>query len=99
MVRLFLTCLEIELLSILMVQKILLRAMQSVLNMVAEVELQEKAAEKAKEEASKAGLDTLSKVEELVQILTHAKEANDMVRLSFLLFFLLMMNINSWDII
>lgn len=70
-----------------MVQKILLRAMQSVLNMVAEVELQEKAAEKAKEEASKAGLDTLSKVEELVQILTHAKEANDMVCLFFLLFF------------
>jgi len=44
-----------------------------------EVELQEKEAEKAKEDASIGGFDTLDKVEELKKMLEHAKEANDMV--------------------
>jgi hypothetical protein len=43
-----------------------------------EVELQEKEAEKAKEDASIGGFDTLDKVEELKKMLEHAKEANDM---------------------
>ncbi|XP_060667383.1 uncharacterized protein LOC107426019 isoform X3 [Ziziphus jujuba] len=38
----------------------------------------EKAAEQAKEEAAKGGLDILVKVEELKQMLAQAKEANDM---------------------
>ncbi|KAF3436327.1 hypothetical protein FNV43_RR23419 [Rhamnella rubrinervis] len=53
-------------------------AMESVINMIREVELQEKAAEHAKEEAAKGGLDILIKVDELKQMLAHAKEANDM---------------------
>lgn len=44
-----------------------------------EVEAQEIAAEKAKEEAAVAGLDIYSKVEELQRTLARAKEANDMV--------------------
>lgn len=49
------------------------------MNMMRDVELQEKSAELAKEEAIKGGLDILDKVQELKQILAHAKEANDMV--------------------
>lgn len=49
------------------------------MNMMRQVELQEKIAELAKEEAARAGMDILSKVEELKQMLKHAKEANDMV--------------------
>lgn len=64
---------------IVMVQKILFSAMESVINMMKEVELQERAAKQAKEEAAKGGLDTLIKVEELKQVLGHAKGANDMV--------------------
>lgn len=60
-------------------QKTLFLAMESVMGMMREVELQEKAAERAKEEASKGGLDILVKVEELKQMSAHAKEANDMV--------------------
>nr|XP_048337248.1 paramyosin isoform X1 [Ziziphus jujuba var. spinosa] len=56
----------------------LFTAMESVINMMREVELQEKAAEQAKEEAAKGGLDILVKVEELKQMLAQAKEANDM---------------------
>ncbi|KAG4162418.1 hypothetical protein ERO13_D01G114520v2 [Gossypium hirsutum] len=39
----------------------------------------EAAAEQAKEEAARGGMDILVKVEELKQMLPHAKEANDMV--------------------
>lgn len=62
-----------------MMQKTLFSAMERVINMMREVELQEKAAEQAKEEASRGGLDILDKVEEMKQMLVHAKEANDMV--------------------
>lgn len=48
--------------------------------MMKEVELQERAAEQAKEEVAKGGLDILMRVEELKQMLGHAKETNDMVR-------------------
>ena len=53
--------------------------MQSIMNLMREVELQEEAAEQAKEDAARGGLDILVKVEELKQMLLHAKEANDMV--------------------
>ncbi|XP_022758187.1 golgin candidate 5-like isoform X2 [Durio zibethinus] len=59
-------------------KKTLFQAMQSIMNLMREVELQEEAAEQAKEEAARGGLDILVKVEELKQMLTHAKEANDM---------------------
>ena len=65
---------------LIMVQKTLFSAMESVMNMIKEVELQERAAERAKQEAAMGGLDILVKVEELKQMLAHAKEANDMVR-------------------
>ncbi|KAG4135240.1 hypothetical protein ERO13_D08G203601v2 [Gossypium hirsutum] len=52
--------------------------MQSIMNLMKEVELQEAAAEQAKEEAARGGMDILVKVEELKQMLPHAKEANDM---------------------
>lgn len=47
--------------------------------MMREVELQEKAAEQAKEEASRGEFDILIKVEEMKQMLARAKEANNMV--------------------
>ncbi|XVF32619.1 hypothetical protein REPUB_Repub17cG0098000 [Reevesia pubescens] len=59
-------------------KKTLFQAMQSVMNLMKEVELQEEAAEQAKEEAARGGLDILVKVEELKRMLRHAKEANDM---------------------
>ncbi|CAK7348180.1 unnamed protein product [Dovyalis caffra] len=59
-------------------KRTLFSAMESVMNMMKEVELQERAAEQAKEEAASGGLDILVKVEELKQMLVHAKEANDM---------------------
>ncbi|XP_031263787.1 uncharacterized protein LOC116122020 [Pistacia vera] len=59
-------------------KKTLFSAMESVMNMMREVEIQEKAAEEAKIEASKGGLDILTKVEELKHMLTCAKAANDM---------------------
>jgi hypothetical protein len=62
-----------------MVQKTLFSAMERVINMMREVELQEKAAEQAKEEASRGELNILIKVEEMKQMLAHAKEANNMV--------------------
>lgn len=55
--------------------------MESVTNLMRDVEIQEKDAEKTKEEAARGGLDTLQKVEELKKMLEHAKEANDMVAL------------------
>ncbi|KAB1997159.1 hypothetical protein ERO13_D12G005400v2 [Gossypium hirsutum] len=54
------------------------KAMQSIMNLMREVELQEEAAEQAKEECARGGSDILVKVEELKQMLPHAKEANDM---------------------
>ncbi|KAA3471833.1 golgin candidate 5-like isoform X1 [Gossypium australe] len=54
------------------------KTMQSIMNLMKEVELQEAAAEQAKEEAARGGMDILVKVEELKQMLPHAKEANDM---------------------
>ncbi|KAJ0113387.1 hypothetical protein Patl1_03430 [Pistacia atlantica] len=59
-------------------KKTLFSAMESVMNMMREVEIQEKAAEEAKIEASWGGLDILTKVEELKHMLTCAKAANDM---------------------
>ncbi|KAG8389373.1 hypothetical protein BUALT_Bualt02G0222500 [Buddleja alternifolia] len=60
-------------------KKTLFSAMESVLSMMKEVELKEKAAEEAKEEASIGGNSILDKVAELKRMLQHAKEANDMV--------------------
>lgn len=48
-----------------------------------DVELQEEAAEQAKLEAAKGGLDMLERVEDLKEMLQHAKEANDMVAFLF----------------
>ncbi|KHF99960.1 putative methyltransferase C20orf7, mitochondrial [Gossypium arboreum] len=56
------------------------KTMQSIMDLMKEVELQEAAAEQAKEEAARGGMDILVKVEELKQMLPHAKEANDMMR-------------------
>ncbi|WCJ21499.1 hypothetical protein M5689_003646 [Euphorbia peplus] len=51
---------------------------ESIMNKMREVELQETIAEQTKDEAASAGLETLGKVEQLKQMLAHAKEANDM---------------------
>ncbi|KAL5796759.1 hypothetical protein ACOSQ2_001579 [Xanthoceras sorbifolium] len=59
-------------------KKTLFLAMESVMNLMREVELREKEAEEAKAEATRGGLDMLIKVEELKQMLSHAKQANDM---------------------
>ncbi|CAN8237837.1 unnamed protein product [Cochlearia groenlandica] len=59
-------------------KRTLFTVMESIMNLMREVELQEKDAEKVKEEAARGGLDTLEKTEELKKILKHAKEANDM---------------------
>ncbi|KAM7256981.1 hypothetical protein ACFE04_012722 [Oxalis oulophora] len=59
-------------------KKNLVLAVETIMNKIKEVEQQENAAEKAKEEVAEAGLDTLKKVKELKQMLSHAKEANDM---------------------
>ncbi|KAG7967455.1 hypothetical protein I3843_08G100100 [Carya illinoinensis] len=59
-------------------QKTLLSAMERVINMMREMEFQEKAAEQAKAEACQGGLDILVRVEEMKQTLAHAKEANNM---------------------
>lgn len=53
--------------------------MESLRSMVKEVEIQEKAAEHAKKEALTGGLDVLSKVDDLRQMLQHAKKTNEMV--------------------
>lgn len=49
------------------------------MNLMREVELQEKAAEQANVEAARGGSDILVRVEEYKTMLAHAKEANDMV--------------------
>ncbi|OMP05015.1 hypothetical protein COLO4_09133 [Corchorus olitorius] len=59
-------------------KKTLFLAMESIMSLMKEVELQEEAAEKAREEAARGGLDILVKVDELKEMLPHAKEANDM---------------------
>ncbi|CAH8388373.1 unnamed protein product [Eruca vesicaria subsp. sativa] len=59
-------------------KKTFLAVMDSVTNLMKEVELEEKEAEKSESEAARGGLDTLEKVEEFKKILRHAKEANDM---------------------
>ncbi|KAF3961442.1 hypothetical protein CMV_013932 [Castanea mollissima] len=59
-------------------KKTLFSAMERVINMMREVELQEKAAEEAKQEASRGGLNILVELEDLKQTLVHAKEANNM---------------------
>ncbi|TQD90887.1 hypothetical protein C1H46_023566 [Malus baccata] len=53
-------------------------AMELVINMMREVEVQEKAVDIVQEEASRGGLDIMVKVE-LKRMLAHAKDANDMV--------------------
>ncbi|XP_060181444.1 uncharacterized protein LOC132611048 [Lycium barbarum] len=59
-------------------KKTLFSAVESVICLMREVELQEEAAEQAKLEAAKGGLDMLRRVEDLKEMLQHAKEANDM---------------------
>lgn len=59
-------------------KKTLFQAMQSVMDLMREVELEEEAAEQAKVEATTGGMNILAKVEDLTLMLTHAKEANDM---------------------
>nr|XP_008386525.1 uncharacterized protein LOC103449032 isoform X2 [Malus domestica] len=59
-------------------KKTLFSAMESVISMMREVEVQEKAVDIVQEEASRGGLDIMVKVEELKQMLAHAKDANDM---------------------
>ncbi|KAF9669413.1 hypothetical protein SADUNF_Sadunf14G0105100 [Salix dunnii] len=59
-------------------KKTLFLEMESVMNLMKEAELKEMAAEQAKDEAARGGLDILIKVEELKQMLIRAKEANDM---------------------
>ncbi|XP_019188660.1 PREDICTED: uncharacterized protein LOC109182882 isoform X2 [Ipomoea nil] len=59
-------------------KKTMFVAMESLISLMREVELQEKAAEQAKEEAAIGGLDILKRVEDLKEMLKHAKEANDM---------------------
>lgn len=59
-------------------KKTLFSAVESVICLMREVELQEEAAEQAKLEATKGGLDMLRRVEDLKEMLRHAKEANDM---------------------
>lgn len=49
------------------------------MNMMREVEIQERAAKEAKAAAVRGGLDIFVKMDELKQMLAHAKEANDMV--------------------
>ena len=49
------------------------------MNTMREVELQEKAAQKAQDEAVNGGMEILAKVEELKEMLQHAEEANGMV--------------------
>lgn len=56
--------------------------MESLINLMREVELQEKYSEEANIEAAKGGSDILVRVEEYKAMLVHAKEANDMVMLT-----------------
>ncbi|CAL0320580.1 unnamed protein product [Lupinus luteus] len=59
-------------------KKTLFSSMESLINLMREVELQEKAAEEANAEASREGSAILIRVEEHKTMLAHAKETNDM---------------------
>ncbi|KAI4301283.1 hypothetical protein L6164_034576 [Bauhinia variegata] len=59
-------------------KKSLFSSMESLMNLMREVEHQEKAAEQARMEADRGALDILDRVEEMKIMLAHAKEANDM---------------------
>ncbi|GAU51123.1 hypothetical protein TSUD_28740 [Trifolium subterraneum] len=59
-------------------KKTLFSSMESLISLMREVELQEKAAEQANMEAARGGSDILDRVEEYKAMLVHAKEANDM---------------------
>lgn len=62
-----------------MMQRTLFLAMELIMDMMRNIELEEKEAELAKEEASRGGMDILKKVEDLKPVLEHAKEANNIV--------------------
>lgn len=62
-----------------MVQKILTLTMNSVVDLMREVEQKEKVAEQIKEQSNRDCSDIYSKVDEIKQTLQQAKEANDMV--------------------
>lgn len=59
-------------------KKTLFKAMESVISLMREVEVREKEAEQVKEEAARGPVDILANVEDLKQMLQHAREANDM---------------------
>ncbi|XP_047326510.1 uncharacterized protein LOC124930197 isoform X2 [Impatiens glandulifera] len=59
-------------------KKTLFTSMEIVIGLMKEVELQEQAADCARKEAAKGGLDILTRVDELKEMLLHAKEANEM---------------------
>ncbi|KAJ7977438.1 Ubiquitin system component Cue [Quillaja saponaria] len=59
-------------------KKILFSSMESLINLMRKVELQEKAADQAKMEAAQGGSSILIRVKDLKQLLEHAKEANNM---------------------
>jgi hypothetical protein len=59
-------------------KKTLFSSMESLISLMRDVELQEKAAEQANMEAGRGGSDILDRVEEYKAMLVHAKEANDM---------------------
>jgi hypothetical protein len=62
-----------------LMQKTLFSSKESLISLMRDVELQEKAAEQANMEAGRGGSDILDRVEEYKAMLVHAKEANDMV--------------------
>lgn len=59
-------------------KKTLFLEMESVINLMKQVEVKEEAAKQAKTEAATGGMDLLNQVEELKRMLQHAKETNDM---------------------
>ncbi|KAL5068237.1 hypothetical protein RYX36_019124 [Vicia faba] len=59
-------------------KKMLFSSMESLINLMKEVELLEKAAEQANMLAARGGSDIQDRVEEYQALLVHAKEANDM---------------------
>lgn len=60
-------------------QKMLFSSMESLINLMREVELQEKAAEQANMEAATGGSNILARIEEYKTMVVQANEANDMV--------------------
>ncbi|KAL2991969.1 hypothetical protein AAZX31_10G024500 [Glycine max] len=59
-------------------KKTLFSSMESLINLMREVEVQEKAAEQANMEAATGGSNILARIEEYKTMLVQAKEANDM---------------------